>query len=213
MRGAYVYPESNGMYIDSVSIKKQLPVNYAADFLNDKNRRIQPPIQYLDKSLKVTKNEYSTPKTITITFRMRNCMSNLSNFTLIDTFPANNATLTKTQSSSLPVTGTFNLEWNDLFINSINLIFMHIKIYVNKYKFSVLIDIPSDVSAKDLTDLLKKFTNFGNVNVTRSGDCSGYSWTLKWLNGGNKSPVTVCDLSVNPNIPEPLFIKNFYLIY
>lgn len=112
LRGAYVYPASNGMYIDTVSIKSQLPVYYD-DVLVETTRRIIPPIQYLNKSLEVTKKAVGTRNTISISFKSRNCVVNLPNFTLVDSYPSNNAQLTKISSASSSVTGTFNLQWNN----------------------------------------------------------------------------------------------------
>lgn len=67
--------------------------------------------------------------------------------------------------SSSPALGTFQINWNNN-----------------------LLDIPSDITDKDLTNLLQyNITNFGPVSVTRTQDCSGFKWNIKWLTGGAKS--------------------------
>ena len=112
LRGARVYPPSNGMYIDTTSIRSQLPDNYGDKYL-ETSRRIHPSIQYLDRSLHVAKSYVSNGyRSIKISFKSRNCASNLPNFTLVDSFPLNEAKLTKLSSASPPVTGSFNISWN-----------------------------------------------------------------------------------------------------
>ncbi len=121
LRGAYVYPQSNGMYIDSVSIKSQLPINYGDTYI-ETTRRIFPPIQYLNNSLTVTKlqgaSTVSPKNKVMISFKVRNCMVSLPSFTLVNSFPSNNAVMIKTSSASPPVTGTFTLMWNGQTLSS-----------------------------------------------------------------------------------------------
>ena len=118
LRAARVYPLSTGIYIDTVSVRSEMPKNYGDKYL-ETFRRIQPSIQYMAGSLAVTKSGTDGNRKINISFKTRNCAINLPNFTLIDSFPANNSTLTKLSSSSPPVTGSFNLSWNDGKLNGI----------------------------------------------------------------------------------------------
>lgn len=111
------------MYIDTVSIRRRLPPDYKdiPDF-NDKfslnTRRLFPKLQYHDRSLKVSKSQRSGSKHIYFEFKTRNCVHDLPRFSLIDSYPKNNAELSKITSMSQPVTGTFNLQWNDEILSS-----------------------------------------------------------------------------------------------
>ena len=42
-----------------------------------------------------------------------------------------------------------------------------------------------------MANYLSSTINFGNAKVTRSGDCSGFKWNVKWLNGGDKPQLLV----------------------
>lgn len=212
LRGAYVYPASNGMYIDTVSIKSQLPVFYD-DVLVETTRRIIPPIQYLNKSLEVTKKAVGTRNTISISFKSRNCVVNLPNFTLVDSYPSNNAQLTKISSASSPVTGTFNLQWNNQDLTSETLFWITFMIERSEY-FSIYlcfhIDIPADISEADLTVRLNTLSDFGSFTIERSGSCSGYKWQITWSTGGNKALLQV---TKNKHLPKLTFICQHSLYF
>ncbi len=145
------------MYIDTVSIRPDLPINYGDPYL-DTIRRIQPSIQYLSGSLSVSRNSYSGGRTaLQITFKTRNCAFQLPSFTFVNSFPPNNATLTKLSSASPPVTGFFDLGWAS-------------------YNLSGLM---ATVSETDLKKSLEALSNdFGSVQVTRAGNCFGYTWKV-----------------------------------
>jgi hypothetical protein len=153
-----VFPKSNGMYIDTVSIRPDLPINYGDPYL-DTIRRIQPSIQYLSKSLSVSRNSYSGGRTaLQITFKTRNCAFQLPSFTLVNSFPSNNATLTKLSWASAPVTGSFDLGWAS-------------------YNLS---GVMAAVTEADLKKGLEGLSNdFGRVQVTRAGSCFGYTWKVR----------------------------------
>jgi hypothetical protein len=52
--------------------------------------------------------------------------------------------------------------------------------------------IPINITAEELSVRLQSSRDFGFMNIQRSGDCTGYSYTLEWLvNGGAKSLLTV----------------------
>ena len=38
---------------------------------------------------------------------------------------------------------------------------------------------------------LQSFQNIGSLTVIRGGDCAGYSWSVRWNEGGNKFPIDV----------------------
>jgi len=52
-----------------------------------------------------------------------------------------------------------------------------------------------------LNVLLQNQDNFGSVVVTRSKDCYGYLWDLKWTSGGYKSPLLLNGSSLIGNNP------------
>lgn len=44
----------------------------------------------------------------------------------------------------------------------------------------------------DLTNRLQSSSDFGFLNITRSRDCTGYSYRIEWLtNGGQKTPISI----------------------
>ena len=38
---------------------------------------------------------------------------------------------------------------------------------------------------------LQSIPNIGPLQVTRSKDCAGYTWTVRWNSGGYQNPLTV----------------------
>lgn len=52
--------------------------------------------------------------------------------------------------------------------------------------------IPVGISAADLTNRLQSFPDFGFLKVKRTGDCTGYTYTIEWIaNGGDKSLISI----------------------
>lgn len=52
--------------------------------------------------------------------------------------------------------------------------------------------IPVDISPEDLANLLQSSPDFGFLNVKRTGDCTGYTYTIEWIsNGGAKGALAV----------------------
>jgi hypothetical protein len=50
------------------------------------------------------------------------------------------------------------------------------------------------MTAAQLANRLQASTDFGYLNVTRSGDCTGYSFTIEWIaNGGQKSAISIAN--------------------
>jgi hypothetical protein len=54
-----------------------------------------------------------------------------------------------------------------------------LKIYKKK-------DIPANIPSNSLQILLQSQPGLGNVLVSRSGTCYGYSYDIKWVSGGFK---------------------------
>ena len=52
-------------------------------------------------------------------------------------------------------------------------------------------DISSEISADDLKAYMQSIPNIGSLAITRSQDCSGYAWSIRWNAGGNKMPINV----------------------
>ena len=47
---------------------------------------------------------------------------------------------------------------------------------------------------------MQSLQGIGNLNVVRSKDCGGYKWRVKWVDGGDKLPISVKknNLKFNP---------------
>ena len=55
----------------------------------------------------------------------------------------------------------------------------------------LILDIPSNISESDLSIRGSTIPGFGNAELTRSGDCAGYTYKIKWLTGGDKSDISL----------------------
>jgi hypothetical protein len=71
--------------------------------------------------------------------------------------------------ASQPIGGTFDLSWNG----------------------KTLSNLRANMSADDLANYLQLWDDFGQAIVTRTKDCAGYKWSVKWLTGGRKPALTV----------------------
>ena len=60
--------------------------------------------------------------------------------------------------------------------------------------------IPVDISTADLAVRLQSSPQFGFLNIVRSRDCTGYSYTIEWVaNGGAKTAISITNAgSVTP---------------
>ncbi|CAF3664415.1 unnamed protein product [Rotaria sordida] len=89
-----------------------------------------------------------------------------------------NAIISRITPASSPVTGTFDLIFNGQTYSS----------------------IPVDISTLDLTNRLQSSADFSFLSITRSRDCTGYSYRIEWLtNGGKKTPITIANIdSISP---------------
>ncbi|CAF0710276.1 unnamed protein product [Brachionus calyciflorus] len=168
------FPSSVGadVLIDVVSIRKTLPFKHMDQSLVT-SRRVYPSIQIFPNTLTVQKDNNS----IKFSYRPNNCSSNLN---LIQIRQASaNIIISRTSQSSPPVTGSFDLAWNG----------------------QSLRNIPSNVSENVLKDYIDSLKNFGSSNIIRSKDCAGYKWSIKWLNGGDKSDFSISSSSLSGNGP------------
>lgn len=161
-----VWPINSETRFDVVSMRKITPHSYDHSALVE-SRRLFPSFQYTPGSFKVLKSKVNTTNTITVQFRTSGCLTNLEPMSLIGYL--GNAVVTKVSAASPRVTGTFDLAWNDQSIRGIN----------------------ASVSAEELTLLVQSMENLGTVTVTRSKDCHGFKWALKWRDGGYKSRFTI----------------------
>lgn len=49
-----------------------------------------------------------------------------------------------------------------------------------------------NIAPTDLANLLQSSSDFGFLNVKRTGDCTGYAYTIEWIaNGGAKSAIAI----------------------
>lgn len=60
--------------------------------------------------------------------------------------------------------------------------------------------IPVDISTADLAVRLQSSPQFGFLNIVRSRDCTGYSYTIEWVaNGGAKTAISITNAgSITP---------------
>ena len=49
----------------------------------------------------------------------------------------------------------------------------------------------SDLSAAYMQAYLQSLPDIGSLQVSRSKDCAGYTWTVRWNSGGFQNPITV----------------------
>ena len=47
---------------------------------------------------------------------------------------------------------------------------------------------------------MQSLQGIGNLNVVRSKDCGGYKWGIKWVDGGDKLPISVKKYNLKFNI-------------
>jgi len=138
-------------------------------------RRLFPTLQaHSATTLLITR---PTNASLTIALRPANCTSDLAEFQLANAYSSSAPTMTRASAASPPVSGTFSLAYGP----------------------HTLANIPADVSAKDLLALLQTIPGFGDAQVTRTKDCAGFRWTVKWLTGGQKPALTVSSSSLVGN--------------
>ncbi|CAF4425026.1 unnamed protein product, partial [Adineta steineri] len=54
--------------------------------------------------------------------------------------------------------------------------------------------IPVNITAADLANRLQLSSDFGFLNVTRLGYCTGYSYLIEWIaNGGQKTDISIAN--------------------
>jgi hypothetical protein len=59
-------------------------------------------------------------------------------------------------------------------------------------KFIVnLLGISANIDQNSFRDYLQSLQGIGNLNIVRSKDCGGYKWRVKWVDGGDKLPISV----------------------
>lgn len=163
---ASVWPYNENTYIDTISIRKQKPPSYDDPSLITTRRAI-PTFQYAPETFTVTKSKVDITNTINVSFKTSECLSNLVPMDFIGFQDI--AAVTQTSLASPRVTGTFDLTWNG----------------------HTLSNIEADIEADDLTLMLEALEGFGNVNIVRSKDCSGFKWYMIWQEGGEKLPVEI----------------------
>ena len=90
-------------------------------------------------------------------------------------------------------------------VNYLNFKYIYNLVTEDETKFA---DIPANVTDKDLLNMIQSMPNFGTATVSRSKDCSGFKWQVKWINGGNKPFFAVSFVLQNFN-----FFSNRILIF
>jgi len=127
-------------------------------------RRLYPKHQLVSNSLQVTYVPLTA--TITVAFRYSTCTAP----TLFVAWPSTSTTVTRLNTASSGASGTFDLVFNN-------------RIYPS---------IPVNILPTNLANLLQSSSDFGYLNVKRTGDCTGYTYTIEWIaNGGAKSTIAI----------------------
>ncbi|CAF3954248.1 unnamed protein product [Rotaria sp. Silwood2] len=136
-------------------------------------RRHYPKHQLVYNTLKVQYTPANS--TIDVYFRYSDC----TNPSLIGAWPNSASYFFLITTVSSPASGSFDLIFNGQTYSS----------------------IPVDISTLDLTNRLQSSSDFGFLNITRSRDCTGYSYRIEWLgNGGKKSLISIANIdSISPN--------------
>ncbi|CAF3925163.1 unnamed protein product [Rotaria sp. Silwood2] len=131
-------------------------------------RRLYPKRQLVYNTLQVAYTPVNS--TINISFRYSDCSSP----TLFSTLPATSSIVTSITQASPAASGTFDLNFNGQTYSSISV----------------------NIDPIELINRLQASSDFGFLKVTRSRDCTGYSYTIEWLsNGGQKSNILVSNTS------------------
>ena len=99
-----------------------------------------------------------------VEFKVHHCGYNMP---LLSSSP-NNVLVSRLYSGTPPLTGTFQLTFEN----------------------QTVYNIPANALASEVKTLLDTYLpNEGGFEVTRSGECSGYIWSIKWTNRGGDLPL------------------------
>ncbi|CAF0814130.1 unnamed protein product, partial [Brachionus calyciflorus] len=170
----YLSPFYADSYLDAASLRKTLPFGYNVPSLIT-TRRLYPTLTIIPSSLKVVSN--ATTKLLKITYRPNNCMNDLTTLSVLnfnDTIQ-----VSRLQSSSRPVIGYFSLSYGSENISN----------------------IPADITAESFKVLLESVKGMGQVTVTRTNDCAGYKWQIRFETGGDKPLLTISEDGLMGNSP------------
>ncbi|CAF1377186.1 unnamed protein product, partial [Adineta steineri] len=127
-------------------------------------RRLYPKHQLVYNTLKVVYT--SNNNTIDVSYRYSDCFRPA----LIVSYPISSTTITRLSQPSISASGTFDLVFNAQTYPS----------------------IPVNITAADLANRLQLSSDFGFLNVTRLGYCTGYSYLIEWIaNGGQKTDISI----------------------
>ncbi|CAF0745209.1 unnamed protein product [Adineta steineri] len=129
-------------------------------------RRLYPNHQLAYNTFRVTYPAGSSP--ITVSFRYTTC----DKPTKFVPWPSSGTTVTRLATASDAANGTFDLVFNGLTYAS----------------------IPVDILPLDLANRLQSSSDFGFLNIKRTGDCTGYIYTIEWIaNGGQKTAISTAN--------------------
>ena len=129
-----------------------------------------------------------------VEFKVHHCGYNMP---LLSSSP-NNVLVSRLYSGTLAVNGTFQLTFEN----------------------QTVYNIPANALASELKTLLKSYLpNEGGFKVTRSGDCSGYIWNIKWTGRGGDLPLVsangsglsghMVNISVSPIVNGGVWLRPF----
>ena len=129
-----------------------------------------------------------------VEFKVHHCGYNMP---LLSSSP-NNVLVSRLYSGTPPVNGTFQLTFEN----------------------QTVYNIPANALASELKTLLKTYLpNEGGFEVSRSGDCSGYMWSIKWTGRGGDLPLmsangsglsgNMVNISVAPSVDGGVWLRPF----
>ncbi|CAF1653823.1 unnamed protein product, partial [Didymodactylos carnosus] len=149
-------------------------------------RRLYPQHQLIYNSLQLVYAPQNNQ--LDLSYRYSDCFVPQS----IISMPGTCATVTVTSTASPAVTGTYDLHFNG-----------------NTYS-----QISADISTLDLANRLQSSPDFGFLNITRGGDCGGYSYSIEWMaNGGDKPAITIANQALSSGTVGASTVQNGGVIY
>ncbi|CAF3272452.1 unnamed protein product [Rotaria sp. Silwood2] len=141
-------------------------------------RRLFPKYQLLDNSFHIAHSTMN--HTIDIFFRYTACMSP----SLIEVLPPTVGQAISITHASKPVDGQYSIMFNG----------------------QLYYPIPAKITESNLANLLQSFSDFGFVDVARTGECAQYSYTIQWLANGEQPLISIANSSEVKPIDAPMTV-------
>ncbi|CAF3595884.1 unnamed protein product [Rotaria sordida] len=143
-------------------------------------RRLYPKYQLLDNSFQA--NHIPSNSTIDISFRYTACMSP----SLVKVLPPAVGQVISIRNASKPVRGYYSIMFDG----------------------QIYSPIPVAISGPNLANVLQSFSDFGYVNVSRTGECYQYAYTIQWLVNGEQPLISITNSSQVTPINTPMIVSS-----